>query len=224
MKSNLLKFSLICFAFLLLWSCKDGVTPPPPTQAAQQTPVENQVAEPNLEERTSWQKPQLIISQLGNIADKTIADIGAGTGYFTFQLMRKAKTVIAVEIDQNMIALMEAFASTLGDEMRNKIDIRLAEPDDPKLKPKEVDIALFVNVVPYVENRTDYFKNLKSVLPPGGKVVIVDFKVRRLPIDAPPYDERVLPYIIEEELFSAGFTKVKVDDSTLDFQYLITAE
>ena len=138
--------------------------------------------------------------------------------------MRKTSKVIAVEIDKNMIALMEAFANTLSAEMRKKIEIRLGQVDDPMLQPKEADIALFVNVIPYIENRVDYLANLKSKLNTNGQVVIVDFKVRRLPIDAPPYDERLLPHIIEEELYAAGFSEIVIDDSTLDFQYVIIAK
>jgi len=152
------------------------------------------------------------------------ADIGAGTGYFSFQLMRKTNKVIAIEIDQNMIALMEAFAGTLNAEMRSKIEVRLGEPDDPKLKTNEADIALFVNVIPYLQDRVEYLSQLRSKLKTNGKVVIVDFKVRRLPIDAPPYNERVLPHIIEEELYAAGFSDITIDDSTLDFQYIIIAK
>jgi len=221
-------FFFIALIFIFLISCHDKGTP----QVQQENPVleetddaSNQEIEPtNLEDRTSWQKPHLIISKLGNLQDKVVADIGAGTGYFSFQLMRKTNKVIAIEIDQNMIALMEAFAGTLNAEMRSKIEVRLGEPDDPKLKTNEADIALFVNVIPYLQDRVEYLSQLRSKLKTNGKVVIVDFKVRRLPIDAPPYNERVLPHIIEEELYAAGFSDITIDDSTLDFQYIIIAK
>ncbi len=217
---------LTCILVLLLVGCNDRQAPTEASIQAPATSVEATIineTNPKTEDRTSWQKPQLIISKLGNLQDKVVADIGAGTGYFAFQLMRKAKQVIAVEIDENMIALMKAFAGTLSDEMRDKIKIRLGQPDNPMLKPNEVDVALFVNVIPYIQNRVQYLSQLRSNLNTEGKVVIVDFKVRRLSIDAPPYDERVLPHIIEEELYAAGFTEITIDDSTLDYQYIITA-
>ena len=186
--------------------------------------VQSNEEEINLSERTSWQKPGLILDKLGDISDKTIADIGAGTGYFSFQLVHRANKVIAIEIDSNLVNLINAFKSTMSEEKQAKMEARLALTDDPLLDKGEADIALFVNVIPYIQDRTAYLTSLKQDLADGGKVMIVDFKVKRLPIDAPPYDERIVMSIIEEELYAAGFSQVEVDDTTLDFQYIITAQ
>ena len=59
--------------------------------------------------RIVWQKPEEVVRLLGDISDKTIADIGAGSGYFTFRFALKAKKVIAIDIDPTMIKLMETF-------------------------------------------------------------------------------------------------------------------
>ena len=222
------RISLCCLAIILLQCSPDSDKPIPPTTRSKvevQDATKNEShLTPKDSERTSWQKPELIIQQLGNISDKTVADIGAGTGYFSFQLMHKAKKVIAIDIDENMIGLLDAFMGSLSDKMSKKIETRLALPNDPLLKKDEADIALFVNVVPYMQNRVDYFTTLKQNLTEEGMVMIVDFKTRRLPIDAPSYAERVLPHIIEEELYDAGFSRVFIDDSTLDYQYIISAQ
>lgn len=222
------------FSFLFLATVLLNCTQPAnnsTTSIAQQTPQPQTVeaeaifeTSPKDSERTSWQKPRLIIDQMGDISHKTIADIGAGTGYFSFQLMRKAAKVIATDIDPNMIALMDAFMSSLNEETAQRIETRLAKPNDDALEKEEVDIALFVNVVPYISDRENYFADLRPDLKQDGMVMIVDFKVRRLPIDAPPYEERTLPHILEEELYSAGFTQIFIDDTTLDYQYIITAQ
>lgn len=178
----------------------------------------------SINDRTSWQKPTLILDKLGDLSDKTVADIGAGTGYFSFQLVHRAQKVIAIEIDSNLINLINAFRSTMSEEKQAKMEARLALTDDPMVKIGEADVALFVNVIPYIENRVDYLTSLRKNLAENGRLMIVDFKVKRLPIDAPPYDERVVMHIIEEELYQAGFSTVEVDDSTLGFQYIITAQ
>ncbi len=204
-----------------------GETQDTNTTTANQTSVElaqSNEEEINLSERTSWQKPGLILDKLGDISDKTVADIGAGTGYFSFQLVHRANKVIAIEIDSNLVNLINAFKSTMSEEKQAKMKARLALTDDPLLDKGEADIALFVNVIPYIQDRTAYLTSLKQDLADGGKVMIVDFKVKRLPIDAPPYNERIVMSIIEEELYAAGFSQVEVDDTTLDFQYIITAQ
>ena len=83
------------------------------------------------EKRYAWQKPELVIDLLGELEDHVVADIGAGTGYFAFRLVSKAKKVIAVDIDPNMIDLMELFKDNLDTVTQGKIDMRLATPEDP---------------------------------------------------------------------------------------------
>lgn len=219
--SKYLLLILICFF------CNACGELQPASTSAQQQPQESAppaTEEVSINDRTSWQKPTLILDKLGDLSDKTVADIGAGTGYFSFQLVHRAQKVIAIEIDSNLINLINAFRSTMSEEKQAKMEARLALTDDPMLKIGEADVALFVNVIPYIENRVDYLTSLRKNLAENGRLMIVDFKVKRLPIDAPPYNERVVMHIIEEELYQAGFSTVEVDDSTLDFQYIITAQ
>lgn len=84
--------------------------------------------------RAIWQKPGLVIEKLGDISDKVIADIGAGTGYFSFKLALKAKKVIAVEIEQGLLDYIDSTKVMLPENKRSRIETRLATPDDPNLK------------------------------------------------------------------------------------------
>ena len=207
--------------FFTLQSCTEfnqstsNTIPNPPIQ------IKNDTI--NINDRTSWQKPNSIINKLGILSDKTVADIGAGTGYFAFRLIHRAEKIIAIDIDTTMINLIEAFKSTMSTSLSSKIETRLAPSDDPMLANNEVDIVLLSNVIPYLENRIEYLGNLIPSLRIGGKIVIVDFKTKRLPIHAPDYSDRVLMHVIEEELYEAGYSYVEIDDTTLDFQYIIVA-
>lgn len=218
----MVRYSYIIAFFILCSSCSEL------SQKTKGDSVPSILLENNdavdLKDRTSWQKPTLIFEKLGELSDKTVADIGAGTGYFSFRLMHKVGKIIAIDIDSSMINLIEAFKTTMDESSQSKLETRLATPNDPLLKQDEADIILFVNVISYIEDRVTYLTNLHSKLPSTGKIVIVDFKTKRLPIDAPPYEERVLQHIIEEELYMAGYNNIVIDDSLLDFQYLITAE
>jgi 2-polyprenyl-3-methyl-5-hydroxy-6-metoxy-1,4-benzoquinol methylase len=173
--------------------------------------------------RSSWQKPNLVIEKLGNIEGKTIADIGAGTGYFSFRLAFNGAKVIAIEIDPKMIELIETFDLNLPADLHGKIETRLAKPDDPLLSPSEVDIVFIMNTIAYIENPADYLKRLKSGMKPNGAIMIVDFKTKNLDINAPPMDERISPSVVLGFLENAGFSKIVLDDSSLDYQYIITA-
>src|SRR5690606_26217477 len=63
--------------------------------------------------RTVWQKPASVISKLGDLSDKVVADIGAGTGYFSFRLAFHAHKVIAVDIDTNALQTISAYIPKL---------------------------------------------------------------------------------------------------------------
>jgi len=182
----------------------------------------------NKDERNDWQKPQFIIEQMGDLKGKTIADIGSGAlGYFVFKLIgqTEAEKVIAIDVDKEAIRTLTQLKSNLSESQQKRLDVRLAKPNDPNIVQGEVDIALIVNTVSYIENRVAYFKDLKSKLKPGGRIIIVDFKTKRIPdyVEAPPYEERVYLDNIEEQLYTSGFKTVVVDDTNLDYQYRITA-
>lgn len=173
--------------------------------------------------RAIWQKPGLVIEKLGDISDKTIADIGAGTGYFSLRLSKKAKKVIAIEIEPTLINYIDSSKVSLPDSLKSRLETRLALPDNPKLAKDEVDIVLIINTVAYIEDLPKYLNTLKQGLKKGGKVMIIDYKMKRLPINAPPKSERVYLDVIEDMMVDAGYEVIQTDDTSLDFQYIIQA-
>ncbi len=174
--------------------------------------------------RAIWQKPGLVIEKLGDISDKVIADIGAGTGYFSFKLALKAKKVIAVEIEQGLLDYIDSTKVMLPENKRSRIETRLATPDDPNLKVEEVDIILIINTIAYIKDLPEYLQTLKKCLKKDGKIMIIDYKMKRLPINSPPKSERLYLDHLEDVLIDAGYKLLKVDDTSLDYQYIIKAE
>ena len=174
--------------------------------------------------RAIWQKPGLVIEKLGDISDKVIADIGAGTGYFSFKLALKAKKVIAVEIEQGLLDYIDSTKVMLPANRRSRIETRLASPDDPHLEAGEVDIILIINTIAYINDLPEYLQTLKKCLKKDGKIMIIDYKMKRLPINSPPKTERVYLDHLEDVLIDAGYKILKVDDTSLDYQYIIKAE
>ena len=183
---------------------------------------ESLIADYESKERGIWQKPELVISILGDLSDKTVADIGAGTGYFTFRMVPKAKRVIGIDIDQRFIRFLDSVNVRLPKQYRERFESRLAKLDDPLLKPGEADAVVVVNTYGYIGNRIQYLKTLSKGMSDGARLLIIDFKKNNLPI-GPPEQYKVALNQVEKELITAGFVIEKIDKDALDYQYIVVA-
>jgi len=174
-----------------------------------------------VEDRIKWQKPYEVIEKL-DITGKTVADIGAGTGYFAFRMLNQAKKVIAIDVDKRFIDYMEEKKRQVPDSLQGRFETRLGELNDPMLKTNEVNVVLVVNTYHHIDNRTQYFRGLQKNLNIDGKLVVIDFKKKRTP-NGPPKNMRISVEQVVEELEEAGFTHIEVDKDTLPYQYIVTA-
>lgn len=213
-------------AFWLLTSACRQASPADPQHpsAAQEIKAGDFVAEAESYEaadRVIWQKPDLVIEQLGDVKGNVIADLGAGTGYFSRRLAYIGARVIAIDIDPNAIRWMEEQRERFPPELRERLIIRQARPEDPGLAPAEVDKVLLVNTYTYIANRPAYFRRLKSALRAGGVVLVIDFKKKETPF-GPPIDQRLDEQQVIDEFQAAGYHVLQVDDTSLDYQYIIT--
>ncbi|MCC6283490.1 MAG: class I SAM-dependent methyltransferase [Saprospiraceae bacterium] len=199
------------------------VSDPLPLPKTGEGSFENLVADFESKDRGIWQKPNMVISLLGDLEGKTVADIGAGTGYFTFRMVPKAKKVIGIDIDQRFIDFMDSVKVRLDVRYRDRFETRLAKADDPLLRPEEADAVVLVNTYGYIKNRGQYLKTLWKGMAPGGRLLIIDFKKNNLPI-GPPDEFKVSLSQAERELLSSGFSIDRVDQDALDYQYIILAE
>lgn len=173
-------------------------------------------------QRAIWQKPDLVISLLGDLKGKTVADIGAGTGYFTFRLVPKADKVIGIDIDERFISFMDSVKVRLPATFRDRFETRLGAPDNPKLKNKEADAVVIVNTYGYIPDRIKYLQTLAKGLKNENQLLIIDFKKNNLPI-GPASEFKVGMEEIKNELTKAGFSINKIDTQTLDYQYIVLA-
>jgi len=174
--------------------------------------------------RLVWQQPGKVLSVFGDINGKTVADIGAGAGFFTARLAYMGAKVLALDIDANAIEFINKELKVALKERGKNIEGRLVEPDNTFLKEGEFDYILIVNTLPYISNRIPYLRDLTNALKKGGKIVIVDFKMKKIPVEVSvPLDERLPLYMVEQELEQAGFNLLKSDDASLDYQYIVQA-
>ena len=97
-------------------------------------------------ERSEWQEPDFIIDKLQPVKNLVVADIGAGTGYFTFRLAEEGAKVIAIDIDDRFLDYIETRKTELLESVNpSQISTRLSSENDPFLRENEVDVALLVN-------------------------------------------------------------------------------
>jgi SAM-dependent methyltransferase len=152
--------------------------------------------------RDAWQLPSRVIDALQLTPGQRVADIGAGTGYFTVRLARSpaAPTVYAVDIEPSMVEYVTQRAAREG--LKNVVAVR-AGADRTNL-PEPVDLVLVVDTFHHIPNRVAYFTALKAHLKPGARLAIVDF--RKDSPEGPPVEYRFTPDQITAELSKAGFS------------------
>lgn len=168
-------------------------------------------------ERDRWQKPADVVALLELAPAMTVADIGAGTGYFLPYLSRAVPEgkVLGLDIEADMVRYIQERARR---ESLANVEGRVVAVDDPGLAARSVDRILIVNTWHHIPDRTDYARKLRTALAAGGTVYIVDFT--RQAKHGPPREHRLEPAKVIGELEAAGFEARTVDE-TLPEQYVV---
>jgi SAM-dependent methyltransferase len=124
-------------------------------------------------DRDSWQKPEIVLDAMGLGESSLVADVGAGTGYFSARLAKRVPKgrVFAVDVEPDMVRYLGERAKREG--LTNVVAVQGA-PNDPNL-PEPVDVVLVVDTLHHIDARDAYFVKLRDKLRPGGRIVIVDF-------------------------------------------------
>jgi ubiquinone/menaquinone biosynthesis C-methylase UbiE len=170
-------------------------------------------------ERLEWQKPDKVIQMLQPLSGKVVADIGAGTGYFSVRLASRASKVIAIDVEPKFI---EYLNKEVKKNNYKNIEVRQTSTETPGLKEKEADKVLIVNTYHHIDKRENWLKALKKGMKKEGVLCIVDFKKGKLP-QGPPDDHKLAPAQVVLELEKAGFYQAQIDTQTLAYQYIILA-
>jgi len=142
------------------------------------------------DERINWQMPKEIIETLWVKEGYTVADIGAGSGYFTqffTKSVGKSGKVYATDVDQGFIDFLNKRVK--NEEWKN-VSVQKTPYGDPELPPKSCDIIFFSDTWHHLSNRPQYLGKLYKALKDDGRLVIVDFRYYQLP-RTPPLDHRI---------------------------------
>ncbi len=167
-------------------------------------------------ERDKWQLPAKVIEALKIEPNDVVADIGAGTGYFTFRIAKaqpRAK-VFAADIEKDMLAFIADESKRQGCTNVVPIEIKTTKPELPE-KP---NLVLIVDTFHHIDDRVQYFKDLRESLAPDCRIIIIDF-TEKSPV-GPPKDHRIDKQEVIAELNESGFT-LSEEQNILPYQYFL---
>jgi ubiquinone/menaquinone biosynthesis C-methylase UbiE len=148
-----------------------------------------------------------IMKSLAFKPGERVADIGAGTGYFTFPIAEAvgpAGVVWALDIAPEMIEVLEF--RTKARKVAN-VKVCKVTSDDPQLEPGSVDTILMVDSIHYIKDRTGYARKLLPVLAPNGRLVIIDYRPKPMSERpwGPPPEQQFPKEQLDREMTAAGF-------------------
>jgi len=154
--------------------------------------------------RDEWQHPERVIASLDLEQGQHVADLGSGSGYFTFRLAEavgRTGKVYAVDVDPEMNEVVTQRAKDGGFD---NIEVILAKYDDPSLPESGVDLIFSSNTYHHLEDRVAYFARAAKYLRPNGRVAIIDF-------NGEGWLHKLLPHwtaavVIEGEMKEAGYS------------------
>ncbi|MFI5397042.1 MAG: class I SAM-dependent methyltransferase [Candidatus Binatia bacterium] len=169
--------------------------------------------------RDEWQKPARVVEALQLRPGMCVADLGAGTGYFSAYLaaaVGEAGTVFAVDTEPALVAHLRERAEH---ERTPRVVPILASADNPRLPVGAVDVVLIVDTAHHLDDRINYLRRLRHVLKPRGRIVVIDFKKQEIPVGPPPEHKLAREQIVEE-FGSAGYRLISEPD-ILPYQYFL---
>ncbi len=169
--------------------------------------------------RDAYQKPDEVIAALALKPGEVIADIGAGSGYFSFRLAHHVGDkgrVYAVDVSPDMILHINRRTREL--KVNNVLSI-LADPDDPLLPDLSIDRFFFCDSWHHIDNQKKYLSSIKRMLKPGGQVAMIDFHKRDLPV-GPPLKMKIAREDVIEQMESNGF-RLSKEHTFLPYQYFL---
>ena len=169
--------------------------------------------------RDTYQKPHEVLTALNIKPGEVIADIGAGSGYFTFRLAHfvgdKGK-VYAVDVSPDMIRHVNR---RIRETKTTNVVTILADNDDPLLPDQSVNRFFICDVWHHVGNQTKYLSLMKKMLKPGGEVVMIDFHKKEFPF-GPPMHMKIAREDLIKQLETNGF-RLSKEHTFLPYQYFL---
>jgi SAM-dependent methyltransferase len=161
-------------------------------------------------ERELEEEPDKALEALGSLTGLTVADVGAGSGYFTVRLAERTGPkgrVFATDLQPEMLKML---ASRLARENVRNITLVHGAIDDPKLPAATIDLVLMVDVYHEFSEPQKMLRGIRAALKLGGRLVLLEY--RKEDPDVPiRFEHKMSVAEAKMELEAEGFTLAKVD-------------
>lgn len=170
-------------------------------------------------ERIAGLKVDYILSKLALKPGQTVADLGAGPGVISLPLARAVSPggkVYAVEIDQ---AFLDRIAVRIEEQHVGNVTPVLGRFTDPALPARDVDVALFHDVLHHIEDRAGYIKALAPYMKPDGRIAVIELSASGSHKDEP--DLIVTKDQVKDWMAVAGFKPVEEFDGLSDGKWFV---
>jgi SAM-dependent methyltransferase len=169
-------------------------------------------------DRELWEQPEKVLDALRIEPHMSVADIGAGVGYFTLRIARRVPRgkVYATDVQPQMITLLKQEVQRAG--LRNVVPIVCAA-EDPKLPPASVDLALMVDVYHEIQNPDAVMPLVRKALKEDGRLVLVEYRAEDPKVPIKP-EHRMALRQVRRELEAFGF-RVQELHEFLPWQHIV---
>jgi SAM-dependent methyltransferase len=155
-------------------------------------------------DRAEREQPERVLDLLRVAPGMTVADVGAGTGYFTVRLAHRVApggSVYATELQPEMLRLLDARVSKEG--VRN-VQLVAATEDDAKLPDRCCDLVLLVDVYHELTDPPAVMAGIRRALKPSGRLALVEYRGEDPNVPIKPEHKMTLAQI-RKELEALGF-------------------
>jgi SAM-dependent methyltransferase len=166
-------------------------------------------------DRAGWQRPDAVVAALGLEGTETVADVGAGSGYFTFRFAKALPRgkVVATDVDPEMIRHIHHKVLT---ERIPNVSVVLADAADPTV-PRDAGLVFIADVLHHVARRDAWLGKLAAETKAGTRLVVIEFREGKLP-QGPPENIKVPKAELIRLVQKAGFTLESDDPALLPYQ------
>ncbi len=159
-------------------------------------------------DREAREQPEKVLDLLAIAPGSTVADVGAGTGYFTVRMSKRVGAkgeVIATELQPEMLRLLDHKVST--EKITNVRLVRGTEHES-KLPERCCDLVLMVDVYHELSDPRGVMASVRRAIKPSGRLALVEYKGEDPKIPIKPEHKMTLAQI-QKELEPLGFAFVR---------------